>query len=242
VKPLREELDPTDPNAAIGAMLLAHVPPLEESTARRRRVRLALQTKAPKRSGRFFSPVLVAGILLIAATGTSATVTRLWKRSHFWQAPEPATRSVIEGAPRAAAPPVVPEVKLAVALPAHEARPVEPPARKPAATQSQPKAVAAARVPSPVADPSSGPGASLMVEAMQARKTGDAARAGALLSEYQRKYPQGALQEEALALSIESAAARGSESAPRLAADYLRRFPNGRFRELAQRALKSSTR
>lgn len=81
-----------------------------------------------------------------------------------------------------------------------------------------------------------------MVEAMQARKAGDSARSAALLAEYQRKYPQGAFQEEALALSIEAASSRGSESAPRLATDYLRRYPNGRFRELAQRALKSSPR
>jgi hypothetical protein len=94
----------------------------------------------------------------------------------------------------------------------------------------------------PNVDPPSNPDAALMVDAMQARKSGDAARAAALLAEYQRKFPDGAFREEALALSIESAVARGSDATPRLAAEYLRRYPNGRFRELAQRALRNSVR
>jgi hypothetical protein len=253
VKPLREEFDPTDPNDVVGAALLSRVRPLEESTSRRRRVRIALQTSSPRRIGRFFSPVLVAAVLLVAGTGASATVTRLWKRSHFWQAPEPATRSAIEAAPRAPVAPaaqVVPEATLAANVPLPDIHPVPvvagkidvaPPPRVIPRGSSAPKAPPAA-VPNPTADPANGPGAALMVEAMQARKAGDQARAAALLSDYQRKYPQGTFQEEALALSIESAAARGSESAPRLASDYLHRYPNGRFRELARRALKSSTR
>ena len=254
MKPLREDLDLIDPNDVAGAALLLRVLPLEESTSRRRRVRIALQAKSPKRSGRFFSPVLVAAVLLIAATGASATVTRLWKRSHpfgyrearhFWQPFEP--RAALEAAPRApvvSVAPLAPEAKLAATLPAPDLHPVAVPARKTAAAPAAAKAAPATRTstPSSEVDPTSGPGAFLMVDAMQARKAGDAARAAALLSEYQRKYPQGAFQEEALALSIESAAARGSDSAPRLATDYLRRYPNGRFRELAQRALKSSTR
>jgi len=248
VKPLREAFDPTDPNDVAGAALLSRVRPLEESTSRRRRVRIALQASSPKRSARIFSPVLVAAVLLIAATGASATVTRIWKHAHFWQASEPATRAVIEAAPRAAAVPALPEARLAALAPVPDVRPVlnaQPAAapRKSERATPAPKAVATRAVaPSAESDPTSGPGASLMVEAMQARKAGDASRAAALLSEYQHKYPQGAFQEEALALSIESAAARNTDSAPRLASDYLHRYPNGRFRELAQRALKSSSR
>ena len=248
MKPLREAFDPTDPNDVAGAALLSRVRPLEESSARKRRVRIALQASSPRRSARIFSPVLVAAVLLIAATGASATVTRFWKHSHFWQASEPNTRAIIEATPRAAMAPALPEAKL-VALPSvPDVRPVldAPPVTAPRKIERAtppPKALAArAPAPSAASDPTSGPGASLMVEAMQARKAGDAPRAAALLSEYQHKYPQGAFQEEALALSIESAAARGSDSAPRLASDYLHRYPNGRFRELAQRALKSSTR
>jgi len=86
------------------------------------------------------------------------------------------------------------------------------------------------------------PGAALMVEAVQARRTGDYGRVRELASEYRSKYPDGALQEEALALSIEAAAARADGDASRLASLYLQRYPKGRFREQALRALRSPLR
>jgi hypothetical protein len=46
------------------------------------------------------------------------------------------------------------------------------------------------------------------------------------------------LAEEALALSIEAASALGASNAPELAAEYLARFPGGRFRDVAQRAVE----
>ncbi|HVJ14535.1 MAG TPA: hypothetical protein VM686_03805, partial [Polyangiaceae bacterium] len=88
----------------------------------------------------------------------------------------------------------------------------------------------------------SSPGAKLMVEAMQARRSGDTKRASKLLKEYQRKYPDGALQVVALALSMEAAAARGDASANKLARQYLERYPNGRFRDQAQRVLRPAQR
>jgi hypothetical protein len=81
-----------------------------------------------------------------------------------------------------------------------------------------------------------------MLEAMQARRAGDMARVARLLDDYRSKYPDGDLQEEALALSIEAAIARGDDNARRFAAQYLKRYPNGRFREQAERALKASPR
>ena len=68
------------------------------------------------------------------------------------------------------------------------------------------------------------------------RRDRDPGRAQVLLEDYLRLHPGGALVEEALALSIEAAAARGDEAAATLAAEYLRRFPAGRFREVARRA------
>jgi hypothetical protein len=244
LKPLREAFDPTDANEVAAAALLSRVPPLEESIDRKRRVRLALQARSPRRSARLFSPVLVAGILLIAATGASATVTRLWRRSHDWRATD---RSTLDAAPHAiskqgpieskALAEVIPEAPK-VSAPEPQAEPISVASR--VSVPPKPRVMAHPSAPPPAADPANGPGAGLMVEAMQARRASDPVRASALLAEYQHKYPQGAFQEEALALSIESANARGSESAARLAADYLRRYPNGRFRELAQRVLKST--
>jgi Tfp pilus assembly protein PilF len=76
-----------------------------------------------------------------------------------------------------------------------------------------------------------------MVEALRERRAGNLARARELSSEYRLKYPAGALQEEALALSIEAAAALGDDEARRLSASYLQRYPQGRFRAQAQRVL-----
>jgi hypothetical protein len=63
-----------------------------------------------------------------------------------------------------------------------------------------------------------------------------------LLGEYLRLHPQGALAEDALALSIEAAGARHDKAgAAALGRTYLARFPNGSSRELALRAVKAYT-
>ena len=95
-----------------------------------------------------------------------------------------------------------------------------------------------AEKPSPAPHASqSGPGASLMMEALQARRAGDTARAQELTAEYQKKYPNGALKEEALAIALEAAAARKDPSASKLAQKYLQSFPHGRFRAQAEQVL-----
>ncbi len=78
-----------------------------------------------------------------------------------------------------------------------------------------------------------------VVAAIQALRTDrDPARASHLLAEYLALYPHGALAEEAVALSIEAAAARHSPSAATFAERYLREYPNGRFRHTAEQALE----
>ena len=52
---------------------------------------------------------------------------------------------------------------------------------------------------------------------------------------YLRSNPRGALAEDALALSIEAAMARKDPRAADYARRYLARYPEGRFRSLAQR-------
>ncbi|MGC4086952.1 MAG: hypothetical protein QM756_03440 [Polyangiaceae bacterium] len=56
------------------------------------------------------------------------------------------------------------------------------------------------------------------------------------LDEYMRRYPSGALAEEALALSVEAAVQRGDARARDLAERYLAKYPSGRFRSAAERA------
>jgi hypothetical protein len=77
-------------------------------------------------------------------------------------------------------------------------------------------------------------GASLVLLAIKVlRRAHDAVQASQLLEEYLRTYPRGALREEAMALAVEAAAARGDRrESLRLAARYERSFPDGRFGQL----------
>jgi hypothetical protein len=237
VKPLPEPFDVKDPNETYAAALLKHAEPLEPSATRKRRVWMALEGSAAKRSrGRVSGPVVVA-LVLCGATAASATMPRLWKR---FRSPPPAEIAVAtvatesSRAPRRTPPaPVAPAALVEPILPEAVLQPAEPPpvARKPMPTRSHPT----------IAEPADPPAsAALMVEAMRERRAGNLARARELSSEYRLKYPGGALQEEALALSIEAAAALGDDEARRLATLYLQRYPSGRFRAQAQRVMGSS--
>ena len=80
---------------------------------------------------------------------------------------------------------------------------------------------------------------SLVLEATRAlRRDHDAARAFELCDEYLRHAPAGALAEEALALSIEATAGEHDPRARSLAARYLMLYPDGRFRDVAERTKK----
>lgn len=82
-----------------------------------------------------------------------------------------------------------------------------------------------------------GSDAALVLGGLRAlRQDGDPKEAARLLDEYRERVPNGALAEEALALSIEAALAQGDQRARQLADTYLQRYPKGRFREAAKRA------
>ena len=78
--------------------------------------------------------------------------------------------------------------------------------------------------------------AALLVRATRAlRREHDPGQSETLLAEYFHRFPAGTLAEEALALAIEVAADEASPRATLLAARYLERYPNGRFRQTAER-------
>jgi hypothetical protein len=80
--------------------------------------------------------------------------------------------------------------------------------------------------------------ASLVYETARAlRNEGDPARAARVLDDYFKRFPHGALAEEAQALAIDIAVARGDGRAKNLATRYLSSYPNGHFRAKAERVL-----
>jgi hypothetical protein len=68
------------------------------------------------------------------------------------------------------------------------------------------------------------------------RREADARKALRLVDRYLRAHPEGKLAEEALALSIEALTALGDPRAVTRAARYLLSYPDGQFRDAAQRA------
>jgi hypothetical protein len=218
VRRLPEQFDPTDPNEAYGAALLAQVSCLEPSPMRKRRVWVALHRRPVRRALGRRSGIIAIGLVLCGATAASATMSRIWTQ---WQR----SSAVVTAAPIVPSPPPpVVRAPAIAATPQMESPPVAPKAAAPKARANDPVELSAA----------------LMVEAMRARRAGHFARVRELSSEYRLKYPNGGLHEEALALSIEAAAALGEADASRLAALYLQRYPSGRFRAQAQRALGST--
>ena len=249
MKRLPEPYDVTDPNEDYASSLLKHARPLEPSAVRKRRVWSALERAPMKRPRTRVSGPAIAALVLFGATAASATMPHLWRRFQTTREPEVAMEAPAAAEARRATrrrtppvaqvPPAVP-VEVQVAEPAAPEPIVQPSDPAPIARVSNGPSVAKktapakARTAEPIDPPAS---AALIVEAMRERRAGNLARARELSAEYRLKYPGGALQEEALALSIEAAAALGDDEAPRLAATYLQRFPRGRFRAQAERVV-----
>jgi len=104
----------------------------------------------------------------------------------------------------------------------------------PAPRRAAPAPVRARRA-APAAAPED---AATIMEAMRAlRVERNPARARQLLGRYLEQYPNGALAEEALALSLEAAVARGDGDAAALAARYLKLYPSGPFQALARQTI-----
>ena len=258
MKRLPEPYDVSDPNEEYASSLLKHAGPLEPSAVRKRRVWHALERSAMKRPRTRVSGPIVAALVLFGATAASATMPHLWRRLQtVTQVVELATEAPAEVEARRETrrrmPPAAPvtsavPAEMPVAEPSAQAPVVQPPAVQP--TERAPIAHVG-NAPSPAkkgppakarsAEPSDAPAsAALVVEAMRERRAGNFARVRQLSAEYRLQYPGGALQEEALALSIEAGAALGDDEARRLAATYLQRYPRGRFRAQADRVVGSA--
>lgn len=217
---MKRLLDEAEPFFGGLRELVRSAEPYQRSPFRKRavesRIRAALadSSRSPRR---LLRPSLLAlTVLLVAATAAAA--------GYSYFAPETPSSAI---APPAAII-VPPRVPSSAALPSTDVAP--PPELEP-----QPSATASVRR---MQDKLAGEDPSQVAEALRAlRKQGDPARAQVLLDQYLRANPRGALAEDALALSIEAAAARKDPRSAELARRYLARYPSGRFHALAERAL-----
>jgi hypothetical protein len=231
---LVETRSPADPAHAYLADLLRTGEPVVVSTARKQQLLSGISSRQQVRHSslsRLLRPVFVVGVLSLAGAATAAATLgrRVWLERHAPVAEAPAVRVPVAAVRRARparvalAEPASPASSPEPAAPARPVRRVKPPVR---ARITIPRAIPGSEDPSQV------------VDAIQAlRNDRDPVRASRLLDGYLTRYPHGALVEEAIALSIEAAAASRSPAAASFAERYLRQYPNGRFRQTAEKAL-----
>jgi hypothetical protein len=212
------DLSASDPLTARAQLLVRALGPTVESEAQRHRVRRALDATSRTPARRWALPaVLAAGLLF--ASGAAATVAL--------------SRALLESAPAQAPARVVTEPKAAKPRPVSAAAPAVAGDRPSRAPDQEPPAPAspAARIPASNSD------VARVHEAAKAlRHDRDPERALELL-ERSRGTTFGPLAEEALALRIEASLASGNGGHGKLAVQYMKQYPHGRYRELVQRAL-----
>jgi hypothetical protein len=226
MKRLLDETEAQDETTMHLAALLASAEPPAHDAFRKRRIRVAVDARV--QSARPRRRPLRAVLLVATLVGTAAAMSGLLL------APEPPT-------PATDATPAPPPQ-------ATERKPTSPTeAIAPTPPDANVEVVAKAPEPHPPAKPRStarsakpntaeGEDPTQVVEAVRAlRKEKDPKRAQALLDGYLNKNPDGALSEEALALSMEAAASSKSPKAVDYARRYLERFPQGRHAAFARR-------
>jgi hypothetical protein len=197
--------------------------PTPESPERARRVRRSLDAPvrgAPRWAWRVALAVGLLGVSAAAAAGGTALSNAFGSKLEVpvEHAPAPAQRP----APR-------PRPEVARVEPTAV---VEVPSNERVSPSAQGAALAAPR---PALTAPQSDVARVHEAAKALRHDGDPERALQLLERAGTR--SGPLAEEALALRIEAALAKGDGRQAKLAAQYLTQYPNGRYRELAKKAL-----
>ncbi len=244
---LRDQTSSPDAVTARAAELLSAMPPLDVGRLRQRPLPDLVPRRAPVR--------LRMGMVLALMLGTvvaAAATVRTWPLRHATESPAaaPPPESTTSSSRGVSSPFVVASPSSTTDVTA------DPVAEIAAAASAGALPGPAMDVPEPARGPSMGPGSkgsqrdtgavedesTLMVRAVRAlRREGDPARAQALAEQALQRFPHGAQAEEAMALIMEAASARGDASgAQRAASAYLARFRAGRFVDRAQRILASS--
>jgi hypothetical protein len=220
----------SDPLSARARALISTLGPTLESEDRLRRVRRSLDTAGQRPAPRWAFRLTLAAALLGGASAAAAAAAGVFSKLSSADAPAASPPLIVRSPPAQSAPVALRDL-------AGDAPPQAPSFQAPSsvvpATPPPAEHVAPPRQPSP----SSSSDVARVHEAAKAlRRDGDPARALQLL-ERSGALVSGPLAEEALALRIEASAAHGDGRASKLAATYLARYPNGRYRELAKKAI-----
>jgi hypothetical protein len=227
MKRLRDEDSELEASDEKLAALFAVAEPYGSDPFRKRRVLVKLLSERDARAPRILRGALVAAVLAVTASAAAVGgIVGGWWSEPLPQPPQPS--AVHAPSPVAAQP-----TESSLNAPPEAAKDSEPaPAPAVEAPKPSPKPEERARG-KRSEDPAQ------VLDAMKAlRAEGDPAKAQTLLNDYMKRNPNGMLSEDALALSIEAAAARRDPRAKDYARRYLAQFPNGKYRALATRALE----
>jgi len=250
MKSMREEPG-DDPETQAAIALLGRVTATPHEPEMKRRVWAALASTEPRaavvapRALRLPMVASAAAILLVAGTA-GAVIARRFIGPVFHRQPAAAPRMAPAAAPtvkkvashHAAALPAVAQAEPAVDLTVPERAPAVRPSRAPRRLATADRSARAAEA--PAATPSPRERAEVLDAMIALRRDHDATRAGQLLDRYLAARPHGALREEALALAIEAADARGDKaSVSNWARAYQADYPSGRFAGFARSHLKT---
>ena len=229
-----------DPLFRSGVELLRKTPPTTTTTDVRLRVWRSIR-RAPLRGRVGGQPLVmrlaVAAIVVLGAGTAGAVITHRWIVPRREPAPPPSAPVPATAArpphPGAAHP--APVAISPVEEPALQAeRLSRPPARATKRASVAPSAATSTAPPS-VAAAVARERTEVLDALIALRREHDPGRAGTLLARYLAAHPRGTLREEALALAMEAADARGDRAAGgQLARTYQVEFPAGRFLSFAR--------
>src|SRR5664280_777220 len=235
MQPLKLRTGPTSPFEAEAMELLRAIDRYQPPPGQKQRVRIRLFEQPAVRRIRILWPALVIGLVLVAAGASAAVGSRGIRQAQVSgsMAAGPQKLATVAAAPlalRSAKEQATLSPKETVTLAADTSQQLGNQESNAAASDHS----SHLETPVHVAQPSE---KVLVFDAMRAlRREGHPERAASLLAQYLRRYPEGSLAEEALALSIEAATVLGDPRARGLADQYLARYPAGRFRSAAERA------
>ena len=254
---LTEMQDFRDPDEAEAARLLRSLSPAAANELAERRVYARLRAE-PSRGPRVARVAVLVTALLVSTTILSATLARRWLAGSDQKSSGATTLSLPAqprhpNAQREQEPEVGPTLTASSATdqvaPATQVSTRPDRVRAPLTGKRQTVASndvrgsvekSAAREVAPAPAPPEE--AALVMAALRSlRREHSPARAGALAQSYLTRFPEGVLNEEALAIGIEAAVARHDAAvATTLANQYLGRYPTGRFVSLARKTVSAT--